>query len=88
MSILQLTGKIFTFTILSISLDLKAQYLHIVCQIKAGKLIFQTDSSVGSTFSAELRVRILPDKLELSQLKAILKIAFLLFLLKLSYYSF
>ena len=46
------------------------------------------DSSVGSALSAELRVRILPDKLELSQLKAILKIAFLLYLFKLSYYSF
>ena len=38
------------------------------------------DSSVGSALSAELRVRILPDKLELSQLKAILKIACLLFI--------
>ena len=46
------------------------------------------DSSVGKALSAELRVRILPDKLELSQLKAILIKEFLLYLFKLSYYSF
>ena len=32
--------RFFTFTILSISLDLKAQFLHMICQIKAEQLIF------------------------------------------------